>query len=255
MKKRLIVLIALVVSAIICVPAINSTAQQAPKPLTVGDPVIDQFRGSAEAKYAFSGKADEYYALNFYPGAKSKVASDVSILDSVGKPLDKHVLFHGTLVKLPVDGEYTVNLKRKGAATGEFVLQLYRVSTLEKGKPVDAEISSYWSMDKDRFTRTDQYFVIQSDSDVRLTVKVGERKFPPRVTSPIMYWISQPSQSDPFSRQFFSGTVGKVVAFNVTLSGSPNFYVLELMFNGYGREGNPVGNEILTQKFTVLAEK
>jgi hypothetical protein len=255
MKKRLIVLLALVVSAIMCVPAYNSTAQQVAKPIQVGEPVIDQLKGSAEAKYSFSGKAGEYYAVTFQRGSKSKVSATISILDSTGKPVYTYSLLSAQLVQLPTDGNYNITVKRKDAATGEFVLRLYRVTQLESAKPVDAEITSHWFMDKDLFIGTHQYFVIQSDSDIRVTVKIGERTSPPRVTAPIMCWISQPGLGVPDSHVHFNGEMRNVVAFDATLKGNPNFYVLELLFNGYGRVGNPVGDEILTQKFTVMAEK
>jgi hypothetical protein len=258
MKKIGLTLLTVVLLTLLAsVPGIHSSAQGV-QPLKVGELALGELTKAApEVKFSFSGKKGEYYIATFDGTGKGILGADLTVLDGSGATLGKTTsISNAVWVQLPADGDYTLNVKRKASDEGPFAVQLYHLSKLEKGSPVDAQITLRLVTDGGRLVSTNTYYLIDSAADFKLTVTLGERTGPQNAAGTVEYNVSRARKGEPSRLDaLYQASGDKFAAVSVTFKGSPELHFLTLKFSGYFATGKVTKDDILTQKFSLKVEE
>src|SRR5262245_2322279 len=216
-------------------PGVRSIAQDA-QPIKIGEITLGQLTKAApQVKFSFSGKKDEVYVVSFSATEKGTLFADLSVLGSDGKALRRYnMVGEAILVQLPADGDFTLNVKGMGSAEGPFAVQLYRLSKLEKGQPVETAINFRLLVDGGKLVATNAYYLIESPTDFKLTIKLGEQKFPKATVGIIGYYLSR-IRTDNLGvlEPLYTGSGDKFIALTVSFKGAPELHILSLNFSGF----------------------
>jgi hypothetical protein len=235
---------------------IHSKAQDA-QPLEVGKIALGEVTKAApDAKFTFSGKKGEYYVISSDGAGKGSVSADLTVADSGGAEIGKSTAGTNTvLVRLPADGDYTLNIKNRLGDGGKVAVQLYRLSALEKAAATDIALTYSQMEEGGRLVSTNAYYLIESANNFKLTVTLGEKKAPVSSSGSVEYVLSQPRKGD-LSRldRLFTGNGEDFVGLTVTFKGSPDLHILAVRFNGYAVVGKMTPGVIMSQKFSIKIE-
>jgi hypothetical protein len=257
MRKNGLLLLAVALLALLtATPEIHSNAQDV-QPLEVGKIVVGEISKAApDAKFTFSGKKGEYYVATLESVDKGLISGDIAVVDGSGTAVGKSTTGTNTVyVKLPADGDYTVNVKNRLGDGGKIGVQLYRLNTLEKGAAIDSEITYRILTDKGRLVSTNAYYLIDGAADFKLTIALGEQKYPQGAGAGIEYSVSRPRKGDLSNlERLYTGGGDKFVALTVTFKGNPEPHILAVRFNASFVSGSLTLDDVLTQQFSVKVE-
>jgi hypothetical protein len=257
MRKIGLILFAVVLLSLFTVtPEIHTNAQDAP-PLEVGKIALGEVTKAApETKFTFSGKKDEYYVATLESVDKGLISGDLTVADSSGTAVGKSTTGTNTVyAKLPADGDYTLNVKNRLGDGGKIGVQLYRLNTLEKGAAVDGQIIYRILTDKGRLVSTNAYYLLDGTTDFKLTITLGEQKYPQNSGAGIEYFVSRPRKGDLSNlERLYTGGGDKFVALTVTFKGNPEPHILAVRYNASYVSGSLTLDDVLSQQFSVKVE-